>query len=340
MKAITLSFVAIATFLLAGCAPPANTNTAANTSNANSNANSTTAAAPTVDYLMSVDKAAQEAYTKGDSKWFQDNLSSKFVMYERGQRIGKDGVVKMIGSNKCDVKSMNFTEPAMTKINDDTYVLTYKTSADGSCTMDGNTEKLPAESRAATVVIREGGKWVGAWHGETAIIDPKAPPPPPASAEKKEVVATSNTNTASASSNTNASNSAPPTVIAPSANTDALVKMHQAGWEAFKAKDANFFNNALATNFGFVDPMGGYHATKAETIKAWTETMKCEGITSVKVSDGFATSISPTVEILTLKGTADGTCDGTKNGTLYQSAVYVKEGDTWKLAYMLETPAM
>jgi hypothetical protein len=50
--------------------------------------------------------------------------------------------------------------------------------------------------------------------------------------------------------------------------------------------------------------------------------------------------ISPTVEILTLTGSADGTCDGQKNGDLYQTAVYVKEGDTWKLAYMMESPAM
>jgi hypothetical protein len=68
--------------------------------------------------------------------------------------------------------------------------------------------------------------------------------------------------------------------------------------------------------------------------------MKCEGITSVKVTDGFASAISPTVEILTLKGTADGSCDGQKNGPLFQSAVYVKEGDAWKLAFMFESPAM
>ncbi len=68
--------------------------------------------------------------------------------------------------------------------------------------------------------------------------------------------------------------------------------------------------------------------------------MKCEGITKVSVTEGFATAISPTVEILTLKGSSDGTCDGQKNGGLWQSAVYVKEGETWKLASMFESPAM
>jgi hypothetical protein len=68
--------------------------------------------------------------------------------------------------------------------------------------------------------------------------------------------------------------------------------------------------------------------------------MKCEGITKVSVADGFATAISPTMEILTLKGTADGKCDGQPNGPLYQSVVYVKEGDAWKLAFLFESPAM
>jgi hypothetical protein len=70
---------------------------------------------------------------------------------------------------------MNFTEPSLTKVNDDTYVLTYKGTFDGSCTMDGKTEKLPANVRAATVVIREGDKWMGAG-GTTSCANPLALP--------------------------------------------------------------------------------------------------------------------------------------------------------------------
>ena len=171
-------------------------------------------------------------------------------------------------------------------------------------------------------------------------MNPNAPPPPPAPADKKEVVGTSNTNAANVNSNSNASNSAPPTVMTPSSNTEALVKAHQAGWEAFKARDAKYFNDNVASNFGFADPGGGFIGSKAEAIKLWTETMKCEGITTVKFSEGFGVAVSPTVEVLTGKGTADGTCDGQKNGTLLTTAVYVKEGDAWKLAYMMESPAM
>ena len=86
--------------------------------------------------------------------------------------------------------------------------------------------------------------------------------------------------------------------------------------------------------------LGGWTSGKGSVIKLWTETMKCDGITKVSVSDGFATEISPNVELLTLKGTADGTCDGQKNGTLNQSAVYTMENGDWKLAFMFESPAM
>ncbi len=170
--------------------------------------------------------------------------------------------------------------------------------------------------RAASVYVRSGDTWKGAFHSETLIIDPKAPPPPPAKTEPKKEEPKKDDKTAS---NSNASK-AEPAKPTPSANTDALVKLHTSGWEAFKAKDAKKFEEMLTANASLVNPLGGWMTGKANIVKQWTETMKCEGITKVSVSDGFATALSPTVELLTLKGTADGTCDGQKNGPLYQSA--------------------
>jgi len=34
---------------------------------------------------------------------------------------------------------------------------------------------------------------------------------------------------------------------------------------------------------------------------------------------------------------ADGKCDGQSNGDLWNTAVYVKEGGAWKLAFMIES---
>ena len=306
-----------------------------------------TAAAPTVEALFDMEKKANEAWVKGDKAYFEGMLSDKFVSVEQGQRMSKSDVTGMIGSFKCDVKSWNLEDPKMSKVNDDTYAMSYKGTFDGSCTgPDGKAMKLPSPIRAASVWVRNGEKWQGAFHGETPIIDPKAPPAPPAKEEAKkdepkadDKKGDAKSDDKAASSNSNAAAPAPakPT---PSANTDALVKAHTAGWEAFKAKDAKAFDGMLASSFAFVDPIGGYVGSKADAIKAWTETMKCEGITKVAVTDGFSTALSPTVELITLKGTADGTCDGQKNGPLNQAAVYVKEGEAWKLAFMFESPAM
>lgn len=341
MKRISFIILSLAiTVFLAACGAPAtNTGNAGNTANTNTNTNSTTtAAAPTKDALLELDKKANEAWMKGDTAHFEGMLSDKFVRYMNGTRGGKADEIKMIAGTKCDVKSWSLDDAQMTKISDDVYVNTYKSTFDGTCTMDGKSEKIPSPMRAASVWLRSGDKWTGAYHNETPIIDPKAPPAPPAKTEAKKEEPKKDDK---AGSNSNTVNGAPaPARPAGSINTDALVAMHQKGWEAFKAKDAKWFNDNIAATFGLVGPIGNFIGTKADAVKQWTETMKCESITTVKVSDGLTRSLTPTVEILTLKGSADGTCDGQKNGDLYQTAIYVKEGDAWKLAYMFEAPPM
>ncbi|MGZ9190535.1 MAG: nuclear transport factor 2 family protein, partial [Nitrospira sp.] len=87
----------------------------------------TVAAAPTVDALMALDRQANEAHVKGDSKFFEGMLSDKFVILTSGgQRMDKAATVKMISGVKCDIKSMDLTESAMSMIDADTYALSYK----------------------------------------------------------------------------------------------------------------------------------------------------------------------------------------------------------------------
>lgn len=335
-KAPLFILIAIAAALFAGCGAPA-ANTPANT-NANTNTNTAkpVAAAPTADVLLAMDKAANEAFIKGDAKHFEEMLSDKFTSFEMGHRMSKAEMLKMVGGMKCDVKTWSLDDPQMAMINADTYVVSYKGTFDGTCAgPDGKSMKLPSPIRAASVWVRSGEKWHGAFHGENMIIDPKATPAAPAKPEAKKADAKKEEPKKDDKAPANAATAE--TKAAPSANTEALVKLHTAGWEAFKARDAKKFDEMLSANFSMVDPIGGWMAGKANAIKQWTETMKCEGVTKVSVSDGFATAISPTVELLTLKGTADGSCDGQKNGAIYQSAIYVKEGEAWKLAFMFES---
>src|SRR6266403_5646444 len=174
----TLRFIllaAAATFF-AACGAPAN-NTGAN----NANTNTTKPVAPTVAALMALEKQANEAYVKGNSKFFEGMLSDKFVILtDGGQRMDKAATVKMIASVKCDIKSMELTEPGMSMIDADTYALSYKATWDGTCNgPDGKPMKAPSPIRSASIWVRSGDKWQAVFHGENLIFDPKASAPPP-----------------------------------------------------------------------------------------------------------------------------------------------------------------
>ena len=335
----TLQFIllaAAATFF-AACGAPAD-NTGAN--NANTNTTKPIAAAPTSDALMALEKQANEAYVKGDSKFFEGMLSEKLVILGGGgQRMDKAATVKMIAGVKCDIKSMDLTEPAMSMIDADTYALSYKATWDGTCSdPDGKPMKVPSPIRSASIWVRSGDKWQAVFHGENLIVDPKNPIAPAAPTKSPRKVEPKKDDKTAANSNT-ASNTAAPARATPDANTDALVKVELALWEAWKAHDAKKLDDLMAKEVSFVNIFGTSLATRADAMKDWTGT-GCE-VKSVTVSDGFATALSPTVEMLTRKGTADGTCGGQEVGgtDIWGVSIYVKDGAAWKFAFGMNLSA-
>jgi ketosteroid isomerase-like protein len=357
MKKITLFILlAAASTLVVACGgPDANSGAnKANTSTANSNAtnaNTTKAAAPTVEALMALDRQANEAYAKGDAKFFEATLSDKFVILGGGQRMDKAATVKMIAGVKCDIKSIDLTEPAMSMIDADTYALSYKATWDGTCTDPESTRPMavPSPVRSASIWVRRGDKWLAVFHGENLIVDPKKPLKNPAKAapaaqpKKPEKVAPKQDDKTAANSNTAATTAAPAapsTKATPDANTDALVKIELALWEAWKEHDAKKLDALMAKDVSFVNIFGTALATRADAMKDWTGT-GCE-VKSVSVTDGVATALSPTVEMLTRKGTADGTCGGQKIGgtDIWGVSIYVKEGGAWKFAFGMNLAAM
>jgi hypothetical protein len=337
----TLRFILLAaasTFFAACGGPPANTEE----NNANTNTTNPVAAAPTADALMALDKQANEAYVKGNSKFFEGMLSDKFVILGGGQRMDKAATVKMIALIKCDIKSMDLTEPALSMIDSDTYALSYKVTWDGTCNgPDGTSMKVPSPIRSASVWVRNGDKWQAVFHGENLIVDLKNPPPPPAPEANKEEP---KKDVKTAANSSMASNTAAPAAAqskgTPDRNTDALVKVELALWEAWKEHDARKLDALMARDVSFVNIFGTYLGTKADAMKDWTGA-GCQ-VKTVSVTDGFATALSPTVEMLTRKRTAEGTCGGQKVGgtAIWGVSIYVKEGDAWKFAFGMNLSAM
>ena len=338
----TLQFILLAaasTFFAACGAPAANTGA----SNANTNTTKPVAAAPTADALMALEKQANEAYVKGDSQFFEGMLSDKFVILTGGgQWMDKAATVKMIASVKCEIESMDLTEPAMSMIDRDSYALSYKATWDGTCDgPDGKPMKVPSPVRSASIWVRSGDKWQAVFHGENLIVDPKNPPKAaPAAPPKKpkEVEPKKDVKTA-ANANTSA-NTAAPARATPDANTDALVKVELTLWEAWKEHDAKKLDGLVARDVSFVNIFGTALTTRADALKDWTGA-GCQ-VKSVSVTDGFATALSPTVEMLTRKGTADGNCGGQEIGgtDIWGVSIYVKEGDAWKFAFGMNLSAM
>ena len=336
MKSMTLFILLAAATLSAACDPPG---LYTGVNNANTNTTKPLAAAPTVDALMALEKQANEAYGKGDSKFFEGMLSDKFVILANGQRMDKTTTVKMIAGVKCNIRSMDLTEPGMSTIDADTYALSYKATWDGTCNApDGKQLKVPSPIRSASVWVRSGDKWQAVFHGENLIIDPKNLPKVASAAPPNNESAQQDDKTA-ADSNT-AANTTAPAMATPGTNTDAVVKVELALWEAWKEHDAQKLDKLMAKDVSFVNIFGTYLATRADAMKDWTGSL-CE-IKSVSVTDGFATTLSPTVEMLTRKGTADGTCGGQEVGgtDIWGVSIYVKEGDAWKFAFGMNLAGM
>lgn len=323
LKRTTLFILtAIAVVFFAACGRSVATSPA---NNANTKAAQPNAVAPTADALLAFDKQANEAYFKGDAKFFEDMLSDKFVRFGPGSlRMGKAANTRMIAGVKCDIKEWKLDEQHMSTVDADTYVLSYKGTFNGTCTMDEETQKVPSPARFATVWIRSGDKWQAAFHGANPIVDPSATAAPSAKPEvKKEAPARDDKSRLAVK----------PAAPAADPITGALVAIEKSIWEAWMLRDAKKLEELTAPDVTFVDIFGNVTSTKAETIKFWAE-HKCD-IKSVSVTDGKGTPLSATVAILTHKGMAQGTCGGQKLPPIYGTSVYAKNGDAWRLAFTL-----
>ena len=316
-RAVVTVLLVLAPLILTSCETSAKRTSA----NGNVKTNKRASAAPTADALLALDKQANEAYFKANSKFFERTLSEKFITREGGLPMDKEAFVKMVANNRCDVKTWNVEDPQMAKIDADTYLLSYKGRFDGSCTgPDGKPIRVPSHIRAATVWARNGDIWQAAFHGENLIFDPKNAPPANADVNKKKPTK---------------QGKAAAIGPAPDANTAAMMAVEKSVWQAWMAKDARKLEDLTTADLSFQNIFGMYFANKTDTIRDWTSA-RCD-IKSVSVTDGTGTLLSSTVGLLSRTGTAEGTCDGQKLASvpIYGTSVFVKDGDTWKLAFTL-----
>jgi Domain of unknown function (DUF4440) len=307
MKAAFITaFLVLAALVFAACATPEESTD----TNANAGAKKPATAS---DTLLELERQANAAYLISDSKFFEGMLHDKFVMRSGGRQLDKAALVKWIAGNKCNVKVWKLEDPLMARIDADAYVLSYRGTFDGSCTgPDGVPMTIPSPVRAATVWIRTGDTWRAAFHGQDPIFDPKDPPSPAKAAAQKE-----SKKPDSASS------------------TVAMMAVEKSVWEAWMAKNAAKLDELTTSGLSFQNIFGTYFPNKADTLKNWTSAY-CD-IKKVSVTDGQGTLLSPTIGMLNRTGTAEGSCNGQRLTPvpIYGTSVFVKDGDSWKLAFSL-----
>ncbi len=304
-----------AAMVLSACGGTADNKPAANNANAsNATAAKPAAAAPTRDGLLTLEKSAYEAWKTKDAKFWDTFLSDKFVGYGSSGRLDKASAIKEYTGADCDIKSYALSDEQMRPLGDDAALLTYKRTVDGTC----GGQKVPTNSWAAGIYVRDGDLWKGAFHAEAPIVDPKTMSAK--TADKKEALKTDDAKS-----------------VTPDAGTDAMLTAEKAVWEAWKDHDAKKIEELTAKDISFINIFGTFFPTKADAIKDWSAN-GCD-VKSVSVTDADGTMLSPNVGILRFNGGADGTCFGQKVGAIWGTSVYVKEGDTWKWAFGINLPA-
>jgi ketosteroid isomerase-like protein len=289
-------------------------NALANNANAANTAEKTAPPGPTRVALVKLEKSAYKAWRSKDAKFWDTFLSNKFVGWGSSGRLDKALATKEYTGADCEIKSDALFDEQVSPLGKNAALITYKATVNGTC----GGQRIPANSWAAGVYVRDGDKWKAAFHAEAPIVDPAAAPAKPV--DKKEA---------------RKKDEAKPTYR--DARTDAMLAVERAVWEAWKAHDAEKIGNLTARDISFINIFGTYLATKADALKNWSGA-GCD-VKSVSVTDAAGTMLSPTVGILTFKATADGTCYGQKVGPIWGSSVYVKDGNAWKWTFGINLPA-
>ena len=134
--------------------------------------------------------------------------------------------------------------------------------------------------------------------------------------------------------NTNAANTAAETASA-APSEDALVTLEKSAYEAWKSKDAKFWDTFLSDKFVGWSSSG--RLDKASATKEYTGS-DCE-IKGYALSDEQIQTLGNDAALITHKTTVDGACNGQElPPSSWVASVYVHDGDRWKAAFHAEAP--
>jgi ketosteroid isomerase-like protein len=285
----------------------------ANDANAATTADKGTPSGPAEAALVALETSAYEAWKSKDAKFWDTFLSDRFVGWGSFGRLDKSSAKKEYTGADCEIKNYVLSDERTSPRGKDAALITYKVTVDGTC----GGQKIPANSWAASVYVRDGDRWKGVFHAKDSIVNPnEAPAKPTGKMEARK------------------GSDAHPTDQ--DTRTDAMLAVEKAVWEAWRMHDAKKLAELTARDISFINIFGTYLPNKADALKNWSGA-GCD-VTSVGLTDAAGTMLSPTVGILTFKATADGTCYGQRVGPVWGSSIYIKDGNAWKWTFGINVP--
>ena len=117
---------------------------------------------------------------------------------------------------------------------------------------------------------------------------------------------------------------------------ETLIGIERGAWEAWKRKDGGYFRDHLMPNAAYVSAVG---LNSRDEIARQMDTDACK-VDGYVLRNEDVRSISPDVALLTLRATSDVTCaSGPVHSDAWSSTLFVRAGDSWKVAFHQETDA-
>lgn len=118
--------------------------------------------------LVEVEKSLWTAWAKADAKPFEKHMAKDSIhMVPTGFTVGKEALVKEIGSGDCKVAGWSIGDVRVLRPADKVAILAYSATQDATC----GGQPLSPRIHATSVYVKKDGEWKAASYSETPAVD-------------------------------------------------------------------------------------------------------------------------------------------------------------------------
>lgn len=118
--------------------------------------------------LVEIEKSLWAGWAAADTKPFEKHLAKDVVnMVSMGFTLGKESVLKMIGSSDCKVAGYDIGEVKVVRPAEKVALLTYSATQDAVC----GDMRVPPRIHVTSVFVKKDGEWKNVAYTETPVAN-------------------------------------------------------------------------------------------------------------------------------------------------------------------------